>query len=54
MCGSCSHVIGTHRYEFWVEDGYQEYRMDCMLCGMGEDTVCVLPTDRRKISAVEF
>ena len=54
VCSSCSHVIGEHRYEFWVEGGYQEYRMDCMLCGLGEDSVSVMPTDPKKISAVEY
>jgi len=26
-CTSCQHVVATHVYEFWVEEGRQEYRM---------------------------
>ncbi len=25
--------------------------MDCLLCGIGEDSICVMPRDPRKASA---
>ncbi|TRY78055.1 hypothetical protein TCAL_06486 [Tigriopus californicus] len=39
----CGHVIGEHTSEFWVESGHQEYRMDCHLCGFGEDSISIVP-----------
>jgi hypothetical protein len=39
------------QYEFWLEDGRQEYRMDCLLCGFAEDSLSVMPYDPRKASA---
>ncbi len=54
VCSKCSHVIGKHTHEFWIEEGYQEYRMECRLCGLGEDSACVLPRDPRKVSNIDF
>jgi len=51
-CAKCGHIIAKHIHEFWIEDGYQEYRMECMLCGIGEDSVSVLPKDPRKVSQI--
>ena len=51
-CAKCGHSIAKHIHEFWIEDGYQEYRMECMLCGLGEDSVSVLPKDPRKVSQI--
>ena len=51
VCQKCNHVIAKHVHEFWVEDGYQEYRMECLLCGLGEDSSSVMPRDPRKVSA---
>ena len=50
VCSVCEHVIAEHRHEFWIENGYQEYRMDCLLCGIGEDSVSIMPRDPRKAS----
>ena len=65
----CSHLIAKHKvklrscwqtctmelfqYKFWIEDGRQEYRMDCMLCGIAEDSSSILPHDPRKASTLE-
>ena len=40
-------MIAVHRHTFVVEDGYQEYVMECSLCGHGQDSHCVLPDDPR-------
>ena len=50
-CAQCGHVCATHLHEFWIESGYQEYRMECSLCGQGENSIFVLPKDPKKISA---
>lgn len=50
VCGTCQHVISTHNYKFWVEGDYQEYEMDCALCGIAEDSISILPDDPRKAS----
>lgn len=47
-CSSCNHVVATHKSHFWIEGGYQEYRMDCGLCGVGEDSISIAPKDPRK------
>ncbi len=47
-------MIAEHRHDFWVEDGYQEYRMDCRLCGTGEDTISVAPKDPRKVATAAW
>lgn len=54
VCGDCQHVISIHNYKFWVEGDYQEYEMDCALCGTGEDSVSILPEDPRKMSGFEL
>ena len=50
-------IVNKHQlwfqYKFWVEEGRQEYRMNCLLCGVGEDSVSVMPHDPRKASRVE-
>ncbi|KAF0289922.1 Protein Churchill [Amphibalanus amphitrite] len=46
-CSGCRHVIAIHRHTFAVEDGYQEYAMECSLCGHAQDSHCVLPDDPR-------
>ena len=51
VCILCNHVVAKHLHEFWVEDGYQEYRMECLLCGLGQDSISVMPRDPRKASA---
>ncbi len=50
VCSSCGHKVATHRHEFRVEEDYQEYRMDCGLCGVGEDSMSVMPYDPKKAS----
>ena len=47
-CKKCKHNISKHTHEFWIEDGYQEYRMECLICGLGEDSISILPKDPRK------
>ena len=32
-CILCGHKIATHEYSFSVGDQFQEYSMNCMLCG---------------------
>jgi len=49
VCMQCSHVA-KHVHEFWVEDGYQEYRMECLLCGQGQDSSSIMPKDPKKMS----
>ena len=54
---SCDKQIKMYQlfqYKFWLEDGRQEFRMECLLCGMAEDSAAVLPNDPRKASAREF
>jgi hypothetical protein len=51
-CVACGHVVSKHCHEFWLEDGYQEYRMECSLCGLGEDSVSILPKDPKKVSQI--
>ena len=38
VCPDCNHCIAEHSHTFWIEGRYQEYRMDCLLCGIGEDS----------------
>ena len=54
ICGNCGHTVSLHKYQFWVEEGRQEYRMDCLLCGFAEDSVSCMPNDPRKASAMEL
>ena len=54
LCGNCGHTVSLHKYQFWVEEGRQEYRMDCLLCGFAEDSVSCMPNDPRKASAMEL
>ncbi|XP_037067924.1 protein Churchill-like [Pollicipes pollicipes] len=46
-CSACRHLIAVHRHTFSVEEGYQEYAMECSLCGSGQDSHSVLPDDPR-------
>jgi len=48
-CIQCNHVVANHLHEFWVEDGYQEYRMECTLCGVAQDSISVMPKDPNKM-----
>ncbi|KAL5481867.1 hypothetical protein EMCRGX_G022127 [Ephydatia muelleri] len=41
-CQECGHVIATHEYTF------EDYTMDCDLCGHGEIQVSILPDDPRE------
>ena len=50
-CMQCNHIVAKHLHEFWVEDGYQEYRMECLLCGQAQDSISVMPKDLRKMVA---
>lgn len=37
-CPECNHVICVHNYTFEVvENKYQQFTMDCPLCGSGDD-----------------
>ena len=52
----CAHlctVVVMFQYKFWLEAGRQEYRMECLLCGLAEDSSSVMPHDPRKASALE-
>ncbi|XP_018025015.1 protein Churchill-like [Hyalella azteca] len=48
VCSSCGHIVAQHHYLFWVVDGYQNYEMNCLLCGTAEDERSCLPDDPRK------
>ncbi|XP_062504196.1 protein Churchill-like [Corticium candelabrum] len=48
VCQTCDHVIARHEYTFSVDDEFQEYTMNCVLCGYGEATVSILPDDPRQ------
>jgi hypothetical protein len=48
VCRQCDHMIADHEYTFAVDDQYQEYSMNCLLCGYGEATVSILPDDPRQ------
>ena len=39
VCGNCSHAIADHEYTFSVTNMEQDYSMNCLLCGSGEDNV---------------
>lgn len=39
VCSSCDHLIAEHEYNFTVVDFEQEYEMNCILCGTGQDHV---------------
>jgi len=47
-CILCGHKIASHEYTFSVDDQFQEYSMNCMLCGYGEDSCSFMPDDPRK------
>ena len=40
-CKHCGHVIAEHRYEFSAGHEWQEYSMECLLCGSSSDRKCV-------------
>jgi len=48
VCPDCNHCIAEHSHTFWIEGSYQEYRMDCLLCGIGEDSCPIDSNTRRK------
>lgn len=54
VCGACQHIISVHNYKFWIDGDYQEYEMDCALCGTAEDSISILPDDPRKASTFDF
>uniref|UniRef100_A0A7S3PM56 Protein Churchill n=1 Tax=Aplanochytrium stocchinoi TaxID=215587 RepID=A0A7S3PM56_9STRA len=43
QCGKdgCDHIIAEHFHRFHVEQGRQEYFMECLLCGRGCDSQLV-------------
>lgn len=47
ICSTCGHVIANHEYTFRVEDEYQVYEMDCVLCGRADDSRSIMPCDPR-------
>ena len=49
----CPTLVLMFQYKFWLEAGRQEYRMECLLCGLAEDSSSVMPHDPRKASALE-
>uniref|UniRef100_T1JJU4 Protein Churchill n=1 Tax=Strigamia maritima TaxID=126957 RepID=T1JJU4_STRMM len=46
-CSNCDHLIANHEYSFKVNGGYQEYEMECLLCGRAEDSISIMPDDPR-------
>ncbi|XP_003386737.2 PREDICTED: protein Churchill-like [Amphimedon queenslandica] len=47
-CNECGHLIASHEYTFTLDEEFQEYSMNCALCGYGSDTVSILPDDPRE------
>ncbi|CAG0887218.1 unnamed protein product [Darwinula stevensoni] len=47
QCGECGHVVAKHHYTFNVMEEYQEYEMECVLCGIAEDSISITPIDPR-------
>lgn len=47
-CNICYHEIGKHYYKFSVDEKYQNYTMECILCGVGEYSTTILPYDSSK------
>jgi hypothetical protein len=45
ICVECNHIICEHSWEFEVVDKFQEYTMNCLLCGSGESQHAIDPTD---------
>ncbi|CAD5122956.1 DgyrCDS11348 [Dimorphilus gyrociliatus] len=48
QCPNCLHIIAEHTHVFWVDqdeygDECQFYEMDCILCGVNNDSRSVLP-----------
>ncbi|XP_046847438.1 protein Churchill-like [Xenia sp. Carnegie-2017] len=52
VCEKCGHIIASHEYTFQVNGNYQEYEMNCKLCGFGQDRVCVFPHDPEKSRSI--
>lgn len=48
-CKTCDHLVAQHEHKFWVEDNFQFYEMNCLLCGEAEDSRSCLPEDPRLI-----
>lgn len=44
-CSNCGHLVASHEYIFRVNEDCQEYEMECLLCGRGEDVVSIVPND---------
>ncbi|PIK60160.1 churchill-like protein [Apostichopus japonicus] len=51
-CSFCNHCIAEHSHIFQIDGEFQEYSMLCVLCGRGEDTVSILPTDPREVTSL--
>jgi len=43
ICPSCDHEICVHTYSFKIKGRYQLYKMECDLCGEGEDESLIEP-----------
>ncbi|ELR25213.1 churchill domain containing 1, putative [Acanthamoeba castellanii str. Neff] len=54
QCSECSHKIADHEYTFTIDGEYQEYAMNCVLCGYGEDRVSIMPDDPEKIAQYDM
>eukprot|EP00002_Diphylleia_rotans_P038941 TRINITY_DN891_c0_g1_i4.p1 TRINITY_DN891_c0_g1~~TRINITY_DN891_c0_g1_i4.p1 ORF type:complete len:136 (+),score=20.50 TRINITY_DN891_c0_g1_i4:44-451(+) len=48
LCTHCEHVIAVHKHGFKIKRNYQEYWMDCLLCGHASDSRSIAPYDPRK------
>jgi len=48
VCANCEHVIACHEYRFECDEEFQNYEMECLLCGHGEDERSVMPYDPRQ------
>ncbi|XP_033612935.1 protein Churchill-like [Fukomys damarensis] len=50
LCKNCHHAVAGHEYTFSTVDEFQEYTMLCLLCGIAEDTVSILPDDPQQMT----
>jgi RecJ-like exonuclease len=48
VCKKCGHEIAKHSYTFSHDGEFQEYSMECLLCGQGGSTHSILPHDPRE------
>jgi ribosomal protein S27AE len=46
-CCKCGHIVASHRYQFEVDDEFQQFEMECGLCGYAQHEASIEPFDPR-------